>query len=157
MRTSKTCARASKTLAKAFLIWCQDVRHLEHGSNGTSGLQSHLRPFQKFRYVSTKCAGGRTIIWSRFFKSAPVCVFFAPICARFADLLHHVSNRDKMQKTEKCSNQWFLLWTFLCITKTTFTLRKIDLHIEQAVGHKFASRWRFLVINKQRTNVRALR
>ena len=33
---------------------------------------------------------------------------------------------------------------FFCITKTTFTLRKIDLHIEQAVGHKFASRWRFL-------------
>ena len=28
--------------------------------------------------------------------------------------------------------------------QTTFTLRKIDLHIEQAVGHKFASRWRFL-------------
>lgn len=97
-------------------------------------LKWSLSPFPKFRYLSSNLPeAGPSFGQFFFFSNLRPFAFSWRLCALvFADFLHHVSNRQEVQKPQNAriiSNQWFLLGTFFFF----FTLPKLDLHDARSI------------------------
>ena len=104
-----------------------------------------LSPPQNFRTFLQNLLEGRLSLGHLYWICARLHIF-EPICARFADCLHYICMKVEEQKPKNaridnlCSGLFFLH-----LVRSRSTWRKIDLHIEQAVGDKSTSHWRFLV------------